>query len=323
MLWAFGLAGLELGIMANVVVTGGAGFIGSHLCKNLLEEGNKVICVDSFVTGQKKNVEDLLENKSFSLVEHDITKPLKLSEPVDRIYNLASPASPKDFSRIPVEIMLTNSSGLKNMLDFALEKNARILQASTSEVYGNPLEHPQKETYFGNVNPVGERSCYDESKRFAEALIMSYGRKTRLDYRIVRIFNTYGPGMRPDDGRVVPSFICSALENKPLTVFGKGEQTRSFCFVSDLVDGIVKLMESGYKKPVNIGNPNEMTILELAELVKKLSGSKSEISFKPILEDDPERRKPDISVAKKELKWEPKVDVQDGLKRTIEWFRGL
>ena len=309
--------------MANIVITGGAGFIGNHLCRTLLEKGNKVTCIDSFVTGSKGNVKDLLENKNFSLVEHDITKPLKLSGKVDRVYNLASPASPKDFSKIPIEIMLVNSLGVKNILDFAIEKNARFLQTSTSEVYGNPLEHPQTESYFGNVNTIGERSCYDEGKRFAEALITSYGRKTKLDFRIVRIFNTYGPGMRPDDGRVVPSFICSALKDKPITIFGKGQQTRSFCFVSDLVDGIIKLMESNYKLPVNIGNPNEMTILELAELVKKLSNSKSEIVFKSILEDDPERRKPDISLAKKTLNWSPKVGLEEGLTKTIEWFRGL
>jgi len=234
---------------------------------------------------------------------------------------MASPASPVDFPKIPIKILLTSSLGLKNLLDLAVEKKARILQASTSEVYGNPLEHPQKETYFGNVNTIGERSCYDEGKRFGEALVMAYVRKKDVDARIVRIFNTYGPRMRPDDGRVLPNFINQALEGKHLTVYGDGSQTRSFCFVSDEVDGIVKLMNSNYAKPCNVGNPNEMTIKELAELVIKAIGSKSELAFKELPGDDPAKRKPDISVAKKELGWMPKVSLNDGLKQTIEWFR--
>lgn len=308
--------------MKTIVVAGGAGFIGSHLCERLLKDGEKVICVDNFVTGRKENVEALMENKNFNLLEHDITKPIEVEGEVDQIYNMASPASPVDFPRIPIEILLTNSLGLKNLLDFAVEKKARVLQASTSEVYGNPLEHPQKETYFGNVNTIGPRSCYDEGKRFAEALIMAYVRKKGVEARIVRIFNTYGPRMRPDDGRVLPNFINQALESKPLTVYGDGSQTRSFCFVSDEVDGIVKLMNSDYAKPCNIGNPNEMTIKELAEIVIKTTESKSELVFKPLPGDDPAKRKPDISVAKKELGWEPKVSLKEGLKKTIEFFSG-
>ncbi len=307
--------------MKTIVVTGGAGFIGSHLCERLLKDGEKVICVDNFVTGNKKNVEALMQNENFNLLEHDITKPIEVEEKVDQIYNMASPASPVDFPRIPIEILLTNSVGLKNVLDLAVEKKARVLQASTSEVYGNPLEHPQKETYFGNVNTIGPRSCYDEGKRFAEALLMAYVRKEDVEARIVRIFNTYGQRMRPDDGRVLPNLINQALEGKPLTVYGDGSQTRSFCFISDEVDGIVKLMNSNYAKPCNVGNPNEMTIKELAELVIKTTGSKSGISFKPLPGDDPAKRKPDISIAKKELGWEPKVSLEEGLKKTIEWFR--
>ena len=308
--------------MKTIVVAGGAGFIGSHLCERLLKDGEKVVCVDNFVTGSKKNVETLMQNENFNLLEHNITKPIEVEEEVDQIYNMASPASPVDFPRIPIEILLTSSLGLKNLLDFAIEKKARIFQASTSEVYGNPLEHPQKETYFGNVNTLGPRSCYDEGKRFAEALLMAYVRKKNAEVRIVRIFNTYGPRMRPDDGRVLPNFINQAIEEKPLTVYGDGSQTRSFCFVSDEVDGIVKLMNSSYAKPCNIGNPNEMTIKELAELVIKTIGSKSELAFKSLPGDDPAKRKPDISVAKKELGWEPKVSLEEGLKKTIDFFKG-
>jgi len=306
--------------MKTVVVAGGAGFIGSHLCETLLGGGNKVICIDNFVTGAKKNIEALLSGKNFSLVEHDITQPLKIAEPVGQVYNMASPASPIDFSKIPVEILMTGSLGVKNLLDFSLEKNARFLQASTSEVYGNPLEHPQKESYWGNVNPNGERSCYDESKRFAEALVMAYKRTKGLDARIVRIFNTFGPRMRPDDGRVIPNFITQALAGKPLTVYGSGNQTRSFCFVADMVDGIIKLMNSGYSSPVNIGNPNEMTIRQLAETIVEITKSKSEIAFKELPKDDPSRRQPDISLAKKELDWNPKTGLRQGLEKTIEWF---
>ncbi len=307
--------------MKTIVITGGVGFIGSHLCERLLKEGNKVIAVDNFVTGNKANVNAFLSNENFSLIEHDITKPLEIEGEVDQIFNMASPASPVDFPRIPIEILLTNSLGTKNVLDFAVSKNARILQASTSEVYGNPLEHPQKETYFGNVNTIGPRSCYDEGKRFSEALLLAYKRKKNADIRIVRIFNTYGPRMRPKDGRVMPNFINQALEGKPLTVYGDGSQTRSFCFVSDEADGLIKLMNSNYNKPVNVGNSNEMTIKQLAELVIKQIESKSEIAFEPLPGDDPAKRKPDISLAKKELGWEPKISLEEGLAKTIDWFR--
>jgi len=307
--------------MKTIVITGGVGFIGSHLCERLLKEGNKVIAVDNFVTGSKANVNAFLSNENFSLIEHDITKPLEIEGEVDQIFNMASPASPVDFPRIPIEILLTNSLGTKNVLDFAVSKNARILQASTSEVYGNPLEHPQKETYFGNVNTIGPRSCYDEGKRFSEALLLAYKRKKNADIRIVRIFNTYGPRMRPKDGRVMPNFINQALEGKPLTVYGDGSQTRSFCFVSDEADGLIKLMNSNYNKPVNVGNSNEMTIKQLAELVIKQIESKSEIAFEPLPGDDPAKRKPDISLAKKELGWEPKISLEEGLAKTIDWFR--
>jgi len=307
--------------MKAVLVSGGAGFIGSHLCERLLSGGSRVICVDNFVTGRKENVNHLFSDKNFSLVEHDITQPLKVKEKIDRIFNLASPASPVDFEKIPLEILAANSAGTGNMLELAAEKNARFLQASTSEVYGDPLEHPQKETYWGNVNPNGPRSCYDEGKRFSEALAMAYSRARGVEVRIARIFNTFGPRMRPDDGRVVPNFIMQALHGKPLTVYGKGEQTRSFCYVSDLVGGIVRLMDSSYPLPVNIGNPDEFTVLQLAEEVIRLTGSKSKISFKPLPKDDPAKRKPDISVAKKQLGWQPKTRLEEGLKATIEWFK--
>jgi len=307
--------------LKTAVVTGGAGFIGSHLCEVLIEKGNRVICVDNLVTGSKLNISHLLKRKSFRFVKHDITKPLKVKGQVDRIFNLASPASPKDFSRIPVEIMMTNSLGTKNMLDLAVEKKAMFLETSTSEVYGQPLEHPQKETYLGNVNTIGERSCYDESKRFAEALVYSYARKTGIETRTARIFNTYGPRMGLDDGRVTPNFIMQALEGKLLTIYGNGKQTRSFCFVTDMVAGLIALMESDYSKPVNLGNPHEMTVKEFAEAVLKISKSKSSLSFTKLPEDDPARRKPDISLAKKKLGWAPKVGLEEGLAKTIEWFK--
>lgn len=304
-----------------VVVTGGAGFIGSHLCETLLGDGNRVICVDNFATGRKENIRHLVAQKNFSLVEHDMTEPLKIDESIDQVYNLASPASPADFAKIPLQILMVNSVGTKNMLELAAEKNARFLQASTSEVYGDPLQHPQRETYFGNVNSIGARGCYDEGKRFAEALVMAYNRKMNLQTRIGRIFNTYGPRMRHDDGRAVPAFINAALQNKPITVFGSGKQTRSFCYVSDLVQGLVKLMNSGYSFPVNLGNPKEITVLQLAKEIKKISGSASEIVFSKKMQDDPCRRKPDIAVAKRQLGWKPAVSLDAGLLKTIEWFK--
>ncbi len=305
----------------RIAVTGGAGLIGSHLCERLLAEGSSVICLDNFVTGRKQNLGHLMNDRNFSLLEHDVTKSFELLEKVDQVYNLASPASPKDFSRIPAEIMMANSVGVKNALDFAVKNNARLLQASTSEVYGNPLQHPQKESYWGNVNPVGGRSCYDESKRFAEALIATYQRKKGLEARVARIFNTFGPRMRKDDGRVVPAFITQALAGKPITIYGDGNQTRSFCFVTDLVGGLIKLMNSSYCLPVNLGNPNETTIKQLAEVILELTGSKSRLLSQELREDEPMRRKPDLSLAEKELHWKPTVSLEQGLLETIQWFK--
>lgn len=308
--------------METIIITGGAGFIGSHLCDALV--GNyKIICIDCFITGRKNNVTHLLSNKNFVLIEHDITKPLKIKEPVNYVFHMASPASPIDYQLRPIETMLANSFGAYNMLELAKEKGARILLASTSEVYGDPKEHPQKETYWGNVNPIGPRSCYDESKRFAEALAMSYLKEHNIDVRLARIFNTYGPRMRENDGRVIPNFITQALQNKPITVYGDGSQTRSFCYVSDLVEGLKKLMfkESVSGEAINLGNPEERTVLETAKTVKQIIGSSSEIIFKKLPEDDPLRRNPDISKAKKMLSWEPKVSFGEGIKKTIESFK--
>lgn len=306
--------------MKTIIVTGGAGFIGSHLCDALVAKGNKVICIDNFITGQKKNIQALLSNKNFKLIEEDITENIFIQEKVDEIYHLASPASPAAYGRHPIETMLVNSIGTKEMLELAKEKNAKFLLASTSEVYGQPLEHPQKESYYGNVNTVGARSCYDESKRFAETLAFNYAKKFKLRARIARIFNTYGPRMLENDGRVIPSFIVNALKGKPLIVFGKGKQTRSFCFVSDMVNALIKLMDSNYSMPINLGNPEEISILELAEKIIKQTKSNSKIIFKGKDKDDPEKRKPDISKAKKILKWQPKITLNEGLKKTIEFF---
>ena len=307
--------------MKTALVAGGSGFIGSNLCDYLIKKGHKVICADNLVTGKCKNVEHLMQDKNFVFLEHDITKPLEIDESIHQVYNFASPASPVDFSKIPIKILLAGSEGTKNLLDLALKNKASFLQASTSEVYGNPLEHPQKETYFGNVNPIGPRSCYDEGKRYAEALITAYRNKHNLDAKIIRIFNTYGPHMRPDDGRVTPNFIMQALNNKPITIYGKGKQTRSFCYVSDLVEGIYLMMNSPHAGPTNLGNPAEVTILEFAEKVKEIAGSSSEIVFKELPKDDPVKRKPAIEKAKQELGWEPKVSLQEGLEKTIEWFK--
>ncbi len=307
--------------MKAILVTGAAGFIGSQLCEKLLAEGYRVVGMDNFCTGSKKNIRQFFENKNFSFLEHDITEPLQAKEKISEIYNLASPASPKQYFQIPVETLLAGSLGIKNVLDIASRHNSRVLQASTSEVYGNPLEHPQKETYFGNVNPVGERSCYDESKRFAEAMVMAYRRKHNVDTCIVRIFNTYGPRMQRDDGRVISNFIVQALENKQITIFGTGNQTRSFCYVSDLVDGLVKAMNSREQGPINIGNPEEHTILEISEKIRKMCNSRSEIVFRQLPQDDPEKRKPDISKARSALNWQPRVSLDDGLEKTIAFFR--
>ncbi len=305
----------------TIVVTGGAGFLGSHLVETLLKQGERVICVDSLVTGKEKNIQEFMENEKFTFMNHDITRPLDISDDLDEIYNLACPASPIDYQMIPIETLMAGSYGVKNMLDLALKHKAKFLQTSTSEVYGDPLEHPQKETYWGNVNPIGLRSCYDESKRFSEALIMAYHRVHDIDIRMSRIFNTFGPRMRPDDGRVIPTFVKQALKDEPITVFGDGDQTRSFCYVDDNIRGQIALMASSYTNPVNIGNPVEMTILQLAEKVIEFCGSKSKIVHNPLPKDDPTRRKPDLTLARQQLGWEPKVNWEDGLKITIDWFK--
>lgn len=305
------------------VVTGGAGFIGSWLCESLLAGGHKVICIDNFITGSEKNLSNIKKNKNFTLIKKDISLSININEKIDYIFHLASPASPVFYQRYPIETMLANSAGTKNMLELAKKHNARLLFASTSEIYGEPQQHPQTETYWGNVNPVGIRSCYDESKRFGEALTLSYARKHGLDARVARIFNTYGPRMQLDDGRVVPNFIMQSLESKPITVYGNGKQTRSFCYVTDMVDGLKKMMFSEKTKNsvINLGNPEEYTVLEIAQLIKKLAKSKSDIIFKPLPEDDPTRRKPDITKARKMLAWSPTTELEQGLEKTIDFFR--
>ncbi len=306
--------------MAKIIVAGGAGFIGSHLCDFLIEKGEQVICIDNLITGDCKNVEQLMQNENFSFLEQDISQKFNIDGEIKQIYNLASPASPVDYQEKPLETLEAGSAGVKNLLELAKAKKAAYLFASTSEVYGDPLEHPQKETYWGNVNSVGPRSCYDESKRFGEALCVSYRDIHNIDVKIVRIFNTYGPRLAKDDGRVVSNFIMQALENKSITVYGKGNQTRSFCYVSDMVNGLFLLMNSQEKGPVNIGNPSETTISELAEIVIKLTNSSSKIEFKELPIDDPVRRLPDVSLAKEKLGWIPKVPLEEGLKKTIEFF---
>lgn len=303
------------------VVTGGAGFLGSHLCDHLLAEGVKVICVDNFITGDKKNIAHLAREKNFELIRHNVSLPVRIPGRVDYVLHFASPASPVDYLNFPIPTLKVGSLGTHNTLGLAKLKKARYLMASTSEVYGDPLEHPQKETYWGHVNPIGPRGVYDEAKRFAEAITMAYRRYHKLDTGIVRIFNTYGPRMRMKDGRVVPNFIDQALHNRPLTVYGKGLQTRSFCYYSDLIDGIVRLLFSRHSGPVNIGNPKEFTIIDFAKMVLKFSGSKSRIVFNPLPVDDPRQRRPDISQARQHLGWEPKVPLEKGLKETISWFR--
>ena len=307
--------------MAKVMVTGGAGFLGSHLCERLLKEGNDVLCVDNFFTGGKQNIAHLLKNPYFELQRHDITFPLYVE--VGQIYNLACPASPIHYQFDPVQTTKTSVHGAINMLGLAKRVKARILQASTSEVYGDPEVHPQKEGYWGRVNPVGPRSCYDEGKRCAETLFFDYYRQVKLDIKVVRIFNTYGPRMHANDGRVVSNFIVQALRGEPITVYGKGNQTRSFCYVDDLIDGLLKMMatNNGFTGPVNLGNPVEFTILELAEQVIRLTKSKSKIKYKPLPEDDPKQRQPDISLARKKLKWSPTIQLEDGLKETIAYFK--
>mgnify|MGYP000402601658 CR=1 FL=1 len=304
----------------RVLVTGGAGFIGSHLCEQILARGDEVICLDNYFTGRKENVSHLLSNTRFELVRHDVTENILLE--VDRIYHFACPASPVHYQYNPVKTIKTSVLGTINMLGLAKRVHARVLLASTSEVYGDPLQHPQVESYWGNVNPVGIRSCYDEGKRVAETLTMDYYRQNNVDAKIIRIFNTYGPRMLFNDGRVVSNFIVQALKNEPITVYGDGSQTRSFCFVDDLVNGIIAMMECpDFVGPVNLGNPNEITVLELAQKIIQMVGSKSKIEKKPLPADDPTRRQPDIRLAVKQLKWEPKIALEEGLVRTIENFR--
>ncbi|HOQ31350.1 MAG TPA: SDR family oxidoreductase [Candidatus Hydrogenedens sp.] len=304
------------------LVTGGAGFIGSHLCEALLQRGEEVICLDNFFTGRKRNIQHLIGNPKFEVIRHDITEPILLE--VDRIFNLACPASPVHYQFNAVKTIKTNVMGALNVLGMAKRVKARVLQASTSEVYGDPAVHPQPETYWGNVNPIGRRSCYDEGKRVAEALFFDYHRQNGVDIRVIRIFNTYGPRMLINDGRVVSNFIVQALRNEPITVFGDGSQTRSFCYISDLIEGILRMMDcEGFTGPVNLGNPGEFTILELAKLVCEMTGSSSEIIFKPLPENDPCRRKPDISLAKEKLNWEPQIPLREGLKHTIEYFKNI
>lgn len=307
-------------MLKKILVTGGAGFIGTHLCEKLLNENNYVICLDNFFTGTRSNVEHLLSNSNFELVEHDITIPFDVQ--VDEIYNLACPASPPHYQYDPVKTTKASVFGIINMLELAKKCGAKILQASTSEIYGNPLIHPQVETYWGNVNPIGLRSCYDEGKRCAETLMTDYHRQYDVQTRIVRIFNTYGPNMDIGDGRVVSNFIVQALKNEDITIYGDGSQTRSFCYVSDLIEGIVKMMNNSQKfiGPVNLGNPSERTILDFAKLIIELTKSNSRIVFKALPSDDPIQRKPDISLAKEKLEWEPQVNITNGLKMTIEYF---
>lgn len=309
--------------MKKVLVTGGAGFLGSHLCERLLNEGNDVLCVDNFYTGTKKNVKHLLSNPYFELMRHDVTFPLYVE--VDEIYNLACPASPPHYQFDPVQTTKTSVHGAINMLGLAKRLKAKILQASTSEVYGDPEIHPQTEDYWGRVNPVGIRSCYDEGKRCAETLFFDYWRQHQLDIKVIRIFNTYGPRMDPNDGRVVSNFIMQALQGKDITIYGDGQQTRSFCYVDDLIDGMIRMMNGpdGFTGPVNIGNPGEFTMLELAQQVISLTQSKSQLIFKPLPEDDPRQRQPNIELARKMLSWDPKYSLNDGLRLTINYFKNL
>ena len=309
--------------MKRILITGGAGFLGSHLCEHLLAQGHDIICLDNFFTGSKNNILHLLSNPHFELIRHDIIHPIFLE--VEEIYNLACPASPVHYQYNPIKTIKTNVMGAINTLGLAKRVRAAILQASTSEVYGDPEVHPQKEDYWGRVNPIGIRSCYDEGKRAAECLMMDYHRQNHVNIKIVRIFNTYGPRMAPDDGRVVSNFIVQALRGEDITVFGDGSQTRSFCYVDDMIDGLIRMMGTpkGFLGPVNLGNPAEFTILELAEILIRMTGSPSKIVFKPLPQDDPTQRKPDITLAQKKLGWQPRVPLEEGLAKTIEYFRGV
>jgi len=307
--------------MKTVLITGGAGFIGTHLCNLLRERDYRIICLDNLITGKKSNIEHLLDDENFKFIEHDITKPIEFDEDIDYVLHFASPASPVDYLNYPIKTLKVNSLGTHNMLGIAKKKKAIFLLASTSEIYGDPKQHPQKETYWGNVNCLGPRGVYDESKRFAESLSTAYRKKHNVDVKIARIFNTYGPLMRKDDGRAIPNFISQALSNRPITVYGDGKQTRSFCYVDDLIAGLYKLMLSKEESPFNLGNQDEMPILELANLIIKLTNSSSKITYKPLPTDDPKVRRPDITKAKRYLKWEPTTGLREGLETTIEWFR--
>jgi len=305
--------------MKKILVTGGAGFLGSHLCDRLTDRGDEVICADNFFTGQKLNIAHLLKHPRFELLRHDIVEPLTVE--VDQIYNLACPASPIHYQENPIKTIKTSTVGMVNMLGLAKRVGARLLQASTSEVYGDPNVHPQPESYWGNVNPIGPRSCYDEGKRVAETLCMDYHRQNGVEIRVVRIFNTYGPRMHPDDGRVVSNFIMQALQHKPITVYGDGSQTRSFCYVDDMIEGLLKMMDADLTGPVNLGNPAELSVKMLAEKIIELTGSTSIIATKELPVDDPRQRQPDITLAKKELSWQPSVPLAEGLQKTIDYFQ--
>ena len=309
--------------MSKILVTGGAGFLGSHLCDRLIKNGHDILCLDNFFTGSKQNIEHLIGNPYFELIRHDVTFPLYVE--VDQIYNLACPASPIHYQHDPVQTTKTSVHGAINMLGLAKRTKARIFQASTSEVYGDPEMHPQQEAYWGRVNPIGPRSCYDEGKRCAETLFFDYHRQHDLDIKVARIFNTYGPRMHPNDGRVVSNFIVQALRSEDITMYGNGQQTRSFCYVDDLIEAFVMMMatDKGITGPINLGNPGEFTMLELAEIIIKLTGSKSKLVFQPLPPDDPKQRQPDITLAKDNLGWEPKVNLEDGLKETIDYFRKI
>jgi len=307
--------------MKRALVTGGAGFVASHLCERLIKEGFEVIAADSLITGDKSNLSGLKKEKKFSFIEHDVSEPLNIKGKLDWIYHFASPASPIDYLELPIDTMKAGSFAVYQMLELAKKKGSQFFFASTSECYGDPEEHPQKETYWGHVNPIGPRAVYDEAKRFGEAMTSAYLRYFKVRVRIIRIFNTYGPRMRLNDGRVVPNFVSQALKGEDLTVYGSGKQTRSFCYVSDLVDGVIRLSAVNYNRPVNVGNPTEFTIMEFAKKVLALTGARSRIVYMPLPEDDPKQRKPDITLAKKLLKWSPKVGLDQGMKLTIEFFK--
>ena len=305
----------------RILITGGAGFIGSHLCERFIAEGHRVLCVDNFITGIEANIRSLLDKPSFMLIQHDISRPLEVAEPLDFVLHFASPASPPDYLKYPIQTMKVGSLGTLNALGIAKVKKSKFLLASTSEVYGDPQVNPQPESYWGHVNPIGPRGVYDEAKRFAEALTRAYHREHQVDTRIVRIFNTYGPRMRKEDGRAIPNFITQALQGKPITLFGDGSQTRSFCYITDLVDGLLKLMGISYHEPVNLGNPQEKSLLQLAQIILRLTKSSSPVVYRPLPVDDPKVRCPDTRVAFRELKWEAKISLEEGLSKTIDWFR--